>query len=138
MRQPTEWPKAASSSFSFLLVMYLLVVSVAYRTCGDKAPDELMKVLDGNAFKSVIGIAMVLHLIVTYTIMQQVLTRAICLRFVPRALSKGASAHTQWFIVSTILMALAWIIANTVPLFSDIVSITGNFLCAQLFPCNTI
>ena len=80
MRQPADWPKAVASSFSTMFALYILVVSVAYQTCGDKTPDELLNVLDGNAFKSVIGIMMVLHLIVTYTIMQQVLTRAICLR----------------------------------------------------------
>lgn len=81
--------------------------------------------------KTLVGVMMVLHIIVTYTILQQVLVRATCLRFAPGALLFGAAARLQWFAVSTSYLAAAWVVANAVPLFSDIVNITGNLLSTQ-------
>jgi len=55
----------------------------------------------------------------------------------PSALAPGMQAKSKWFVVSTTVMTCAWILANSIPLFSDIVSITGALLstqCAFTFP----
>merc|ERR1712224_573667 len=80
----------------------------------------------------IVGVMMVIHLIVTYTLLQQVLTRATCSRFVPAALSPGVLGHGLWFCVSTGFMMGAWLVANSMPLFTDIINITGSLLQTQL------
>merc|ERR1712070_1000788 len=103
----------------------------AYQACGSKTPGELLSVLPGSTLRTAVGMMMVIHIVVTYTIFQQVLTRATCLRFFPKALLDGPSAHMLWFMVSTSFMVGGWIVANAVPLFSDIMNITGSIFSTQ-------
>jgi len=91
----------------------------------------LLDVLPDGPVKSTAGVLMVVHLIVTYTIYQQVLIRAVCRRFLPGALEHERLARVKWFLVSTSFMAVGWVVANAIPLFSNIVNITGGALCPQ-------
>jgi len=138
MKRPADFPKAVISSFSVLLIIYVLVCAVSYSKCGPKTPGELLTVLPKSGITSVAGVLMVLHLLVTYTILQQVLVRAICVYFVPRAVLPGRKGHVQWFFVSATVICLSWVLANVIPYFSDIVNITGGLLstqCAFTVPC---
>merc|ERR1719329_80214 len=49
----------------------------------------------------------------------------------PGALGPEGGARVKWCLVSTAIMAVAWNVANAVPLFSDLVSVTGGALCPQ-------
>lgn len=132
MKQPADFPKAVFSSFLALLTIYSLVGVTCYLTCGPKTPGELLDVLPKNRITSVAGILMVVHLLVSYTICQQVLVRASCIFLVPSAVLAGVKARVKWFCVSTTLLCLAWVVANLIPHFSDIVNITGGLLSTQL------
>lgn len=132
MKAPKDFPKAVLSSFSSLLMVYILVAVAAFYVCGAATPGELLDVLPKTPRQSAVGILMVIHLIVTYTILQQVLTRAICLFFWPMALADGLKSRAAWFIVSTGIMGFAYVVASSIPLFSDIVNITGGLLSTQV------
>jgi amino acid permease len=132
MKAPEDFPKSAGASFTVLFVVYTVVASAAYHACGIHTPGELLLVLPDTDVKACVGVMMVIHLIVSYTILQQVLTRATCLRFVPKALESGCAARAMWFVVSTGIMCIAYVLANAAPLFSDIVNITGAFLGSQM------
>mmetsp|Transcript_25384 Transcript_25384/g.84855 ORF Transcript_25384/g.84855 Transcript_25384/m.84855 type:complete len:325 (+) Transcript_25384:184-1158(+) len=131
MRQPRDFPKAVQLSFSTLFTVYTLVVVLSYHTCGRGTPGELLQVVPPGGWSIAVGVLMIIHMTVTYTILQQVLTRACCLFLVPGALGQGPSARAKWFVVSTVLMALAYVVANSVPLFTDIVNLTGGLLSTQ-------
>merc|ERR1711998_204654 len=79
----------------------------------------------GGSIKVVVGILMVVHLLITYTILQQVFCRAVCLNICPMALETGYLPRIRWFSITTIVMGLCWVLANAVPLFSDIVNMQG-------------
>mmetsp|Transcript_4957 Transcript_4957/g.8660 ORF Transcript_4957/g.8660 Transcript_4957/m.8660 type:complete len:503 (+) Transcript_4957:23-1531(+) len=132
MKAPADFPKAVWCSFSTLMVVYALVASAAFYVCGAATPGELLDVLPNTPRQTAVGILMVIHLIVTYTILQQVITRAVCLHFWPHALGQGVKARAVWCSTSTGIMGAAYIVANTIPLFSDIVNITGGLLSTQV------
>lgn len=131
MRNAADFPKSVFGSFGTLFIVYIVVPAVAFSTCGSKTPGELMDVLVPGPRRVVVGVLMVVHLIVTYTILQQVLTRATCMYFVPRALEFNVGARVRWLAVSTSYMLLAYVVANSVPLFEDIVNVTGGALSTQ-------
>ena len=62
---------------------------------------------------------MVIHLMVTYTISQQVLSRAICAYLFPEALQDGIVARFKWFLVTSGMMAACFLVANLIPLFQE-------------------
>jgi len=137
IRVPAHFPRAVYLAFSVLFAVYLAVAVLAYSACGDATPGELMLVLPYDGRKSLAGALMVVHIAVTYTIAQQVFNRALCVYFVPMALGSGTGARATWFCVTTASMALCYTIANSIPLFQDVVNITGAMLstqCAFIIP----
>jgi amino acid permease len=131
MKEPNHFPKAVVLSFTGLLFVYLLVGCACLWQCGRASPGELLDVLANGPAKAVAGVLMVVHLIVTYTILQQVLTRAACQAFLPAALWNGFGARCRWAAMSTSILAAAWVLANSVPAFSDLVNVAGGALLTQ-------
>ena len=44
----------------------------------------------------------------------------------------GAGGHVKWFAVSSTIMVVGYVIAESVPLFSDVVGITGSLFSTTL------
>jgi len=82
-------------------------------------PGDLLLVLPHDWRKSAAGVLMVIHLMVTYTISQQVLSRAICAYLLPEALQDGIVARFKWFFVTSGMMAACFLVANLIPLFQE-------------------
>ena len=131
MRESSEFPKAVSLAFSVLFAVYTMVSLLAFRACAENTPGNLLLVLPADWRKSTSGALMVVHLLVTYTISQQVLNRAICLYLVPSALGEGATARAKWLGITTASMLACCLVANLVPLFQDLVNLTGALLSTQ-------
>jgi len=70
MKQLSEFPKSVNLSFGMLFTVYCLVPMVTFSKCGLKAPGELLTVVSDGPIKFVVGLLMVVHLVVTYTILQ--------------------------------------------------------------------
>jgi len=87
---------------------------------------------------------MFVHIAVTYTLIQQVLCRAFHLWYDPvlaTALNKGFSGYLwsrlQWFCITTMIMFVAYMIANIIPFFDSLIALIGGFctaLISFLFP----
>ncbi|CAE7939407.1 slc36a4 [Symbiodinium sp. KB8] len=131
MRTSSEFPKAVCLAFSVLFAVYTMVSLLAFRACAENTPGNLLLVLPADWRKSTSGALMVVHLLVTYTISQQVLNRAICLYLMPSALGAGANARVKWLGCTTICMLACCLVANLVPLFQDLVNLTGALLSTQ-------
>lgn len=132
MKTPSDFPKAVWLSFSTLFMVYATVAVLSYLTCGEDTPGDLLLVLPHDWRKSAAGVLMVIHLMVTYTISQQVLSRAICAYLLPEALQEGVLARFKWFFVTSGMMAACFLVANLIPLFQDIVNLTGALLSSQV------
>lgn len=132
MKTPSDFPKAVWLSFSTLFTVYATVAVLSYLACGENTPGDLLLVLPHDWRKSAAGVLMVIHLMVTYTISQQVLSRAICAYLLPEALQDGIVARFKWFFVTSGMMAACFLVANLIPLFQDIVNLTGALLSSQV------
>eukprot|EP00438_Fugacium_kawagutii_P020398 Skav222024 [mRNA] locus=scaffold2914:78337:79179:+ [translate_table: standard] len=126
MKTPSDFPKAVWLSFSTLFAVYAIVAILSYLACGENTPGDLLLVLPRDWKKSCAGVLMVLHLMVTYTISQQVLNRAICAYLMPEALQDGAVARLKWFAVTSMMMAACFSIANLIPLFQERVEVSNE------------
>lgn len=71
MKNPKDFPKAVNFSFVALFIVYLLVSVVSYQKCGSGTPGELLQVLPDGPLRAASGVLMVVHLIVTYTILNR-------------------------------------------------------------------
>ena len=119
MKNPEHFPTAVYLSYLILFLVYTMVAVLSYLACGKNTPGDLLLVLPSGWRKSLAGVLMVIHLMVTYTISQQVLNRAICVYFLPGALVEGPSARFKWFLVTSGVMAACFTLANAIPLFQD-------------------
>ena len=117
MKEPQHFPKAVWLSYSILFVVYSFVAVLSYLACGNATPGDILLVLPEDWRKSLAGALMVIHLMVTYTILQQVLNRAICVCFLPGALEQSFLARLKWFGVTSCVLAACYSLANLVPLF---------------------
>lgn len=106
-------------SFSTLFTVYATVAVLSYLACGENTPGDLLLVLPHDWRKSAAGVLMVIHHMVTYTISQQVLSRAICAYLLPEALQDGIVARFKWFFVTSAMMAACFLVANLIPLFQE-------------------
>ena len=131
MKEPADFPKAVCLAFSVLFVVYMVVCILAFRACAENTPGNILLVLPSDWRKGTCGALMVIHLLVTYTISQQVLNRAVCLFLMPSALGVGGSARAKWFGITTAFMMACCLVANLVPLFQDFVNLTGALLSTQ-------
>ncbi|CAK8987897.1 unnamed protein product [Durusdinium trenchii] len=131
MKNPEHFPNAVFLSYSVLFLVYTLVAVLSYLACGKDTPGDLLLVLPTGWWKSLAGALMVLHLMVTYTISQQVLNRAICVYLLPGALQDGLVARFKWFLVTSAVMAACYTLANAIPLFQDVVNLSGALLSTQ-------
>ena len=145
MRRPQDFPKALWCSTPYLCLVYLVVGVVAYATYGESAPPYLLDVLSYNWTRRAGGALMCVHMVVSYTITQQILTRALHARLFPSTVNalrpddadfrRGA---LHWFAISSTLMASAYVVAGAIPVFSQLTGLIGSVFSPFLsfiFPC---
>jgi len=115
MKKPEDFRKALNVAQPFLCSVYVIVCCVCYVYYGDSAPHYLLDVLNYNWTRTFAGCLMFVHMIISYTITQQVLTRAIHLMCFPdtvNALHPKDEGYVRgslhWFGISTALMIGAY------------------------------
>lgn len=70
--------------------------------------------------------------------MQQVLARAVARRWASQALEYGTRGRLKWFLLTTALLGVGWLLGNVVPDFEDFISLFGALFSTQMtfsFPC---
>jgi len=139
MRNPSDFPKSLSAAFSFMFVCYTVIIVSCYYYMGAATPGYLMDVLEWDGIRVIANMLMFIHMVISYSLNQQVLCRAVHLWYDPQhatALKKDSSGYRQsrwqWFIISTVVMSFAFIVSNLIPFFDDLVSLIGSMCSAPL------
>jgi proton-coupled amino acid transporter len=139
MRNPSDFRKSLFAAFSFMLVCYVVITVTCYWHMGAATPGYLMDVLEWDSVRVITNILMFIHIVISYTLNQQVLCRAVHLAFDPQhatALREDSSGYRQsriqWLIISTIVMIFAFLVSNMIPFFDDLVSLIGSICSAPL------
>ena len=139
MARPEDFRKALNVAQPFLCSVYVIVCCVCYAYYGDSAPHYLLDVLNYNWTRTFAGCLMFVilewkssfsrrhrrnavtqvHMIISYTITQQVLTRALHLMIFPdtvNALYPKDEGYVRgalhWFGISTALMIGAYVFTS--------------------------
>lgn len=132
MKEPEKFTKSMNFAFPILGSVYLGLALVSVVCCGDHTPSYILDALGYDWTRTVANVLMCAHMIVSYTISQNVLSRAVARFAIPHALTPGASGHITWFMLSTFLMFIGYICANLIPLFDDFVGLMGSLLSTQM------
>mmetsp|Transcript_64333 Transcript_64333/g.172224 ORF Transcript_64333/g.172224 Transcript_64333/m.172224 type:complete len:468 (+) Transcript_64333:51-1454(+) len=132
MTEPTEFPKALHAAFPVLFLSYLLVSLAAYGRCGDRTPTYLLDVLPSGPLARCASVFMLVHMMVSYTIANQVLARAmLLLSGCTTGLEPGLTGRLIWFTQTSAQALFAIVLSNAIPLFDDFVSVIGGLLSTQ-------
>jgi len=151
MKKPEDFPKSFIAGNLVMLFVYVFVMVVTYHFKGQDTPDALSYVFENGVKKRIANIFLALHVLVSYTLMQQVVSRqchVIYARYFLRHSSivnhispsskHFASSTIQWFVLTITFVVLAFIMANLVPFFQELVSLIGSLTLAPIcyiLPC---
>lgn len=133
MKNPQDFYLALRASLLIVGGVYIAVASYAYLLYGQATPTVLTAViLEGTPLRVANGLLLV-HLVATYCIKQQVVLRAAQLAVSPENANSGSlAARAQWFLFSIIMLLASWLLANAIPFFSDFCSLLGAFMDTTL------
>lgn len=126
MKEPDHFPRTFVFAGSYQVGMYLLVSCVGYYTKGSSADGILVQYLPYGPGLRVAAALLFVHMIVTYLVKATVVTRAIHLYLSPKRVnSQSLRAKAEWFGISTALLALSFVIGNSVPFFDELTGLIG-------------
>lgn len=138
MKEPRHFIRSLHLAYPALLTTYAVISAVSFARCGQHTPIYLLSALGYDWTRVVANLLMLVHILVSYTIAQQVLARAVALRVLPGALEDGPKARCQWLLITTAQLVCGWLMSNVIPLFDDFVSLISSLLSTQMsftFPC---
>jgi amino acid permease len=151
MKKPEDFPKSFICGNIVMFIVYIFVMVVTYHFNGQDTPDFLLDVFHDGVKKRIANIFLALHVIVSYTLMQQVVSRqchVIYTRYylrhsslvnhITRSHKHFAESTLQWFVLTVTFAVLAFVVANLVPFFLELVSLIGSMTLAPIcyiLPC---
>mmetsp|Transcript_11219 Transcript_11219/g.18330 ORF Transcript_11219/g.18330 Transcript_11219/m.18330 type:complete len:411 (-) Transcript_11219:152-1384(-) len=124
MRDHNEWPKALWFGQSIMIPCYTITAGVGYYLLGDSVPGFLPAALPNNGAKTFINLLLCFHVLVAYLVHNQPLCQELE-KMLNQGRGGGAASNLQHFLVSSALLFSAWLVANLVPFFSELVGILG-------------
>jgi len=133
MRNPQNFYLALRASLGTVTAVYISVSSYTYWLYGQATPPVLTHVIQEGWPLRMANAMLLVHLVATYLIKQQVVVRAAQLSITPEnANSNSFAAKFQWFLLSALTLLVSWVLANAIPFFSDFCSLLGAFMDTSL------
>lgn len=133
MRNPQNFYLALRTSLGMVTFVYISVSAYTYWLFGQDTPPVLTHVIQEGWPLRAANAMLLVHLVATYLIKQQVVVRAAQLAFSPEnANSSSVAARLQWLLFSVIMLCVSWLLANAIPFFSDFCSLLGAFMDTSL------
>eukprot|EP00658_Telonema_sp_P-2_P067192 TRINITY_DN56126_c0_g4_i1.p1 TRINITY_DN56126_c0_g4~~TRINITY_DN56126_c0_g4_i1.p1 ORF type:complete len:302 (+),score=89.12 TRINITY_DN56126_c0_g4_i1:114-1019(+) len=130
MKEPDEFPKCVFMSSSCMFAIYMVVAGLGYALLGKSVKSPITSDL-GKAGASVVAeIVLIFHVVVGYAISANVFNGFVFYKIFPEADKMSADLSTKcfWFLITLGTIAVAFVIANVIPVFSDIVNLQGSTL----------
>ena len=139
MVTPTKFPKSLSVGAPSIYLLYLISSTIQYSFTGQNTVSYMPDALPNDAIKVIANVSLLIHMLISYNITNQVLTRAIHVKLFPRtANASTCTARLHWFFISLGFLFLSWIVSNAVPFFDNLTGIIGALLLSPIslmFPC---
>merc|ERR1712062_215753 len=128
MESPQHFPRCFIITMPLQVCLYLLVACWRYYFSGDKAKGYLLGNMHGGiAFQVASGI-LFMHVAIAFVIKNVVLSRYLHGLLSNRVGGSGIRARLEFATCSLGLLAASFLIANSIPFFSDFLGLIGGFL----------
>jgi amino acid permease len=137
MKRPQDFPKTFAIAGPYQVFMYALVGITGYYYKGDAVSGFIIDNIPTGAAYVTSAVFLFLHMLVTFVIKGQVLSRAIHVAVHPASANDmGTKGRSVWFAITGSLIAVAWVLVNAVPFFDYFSSILGAMqaLPTLIFP----
>jgi len=130
MKNPKDFPKALSVFMSLIIAFYVWSSLSLYFRYGDTTYQYVIFNMGENAMQTAAAVCMFLHVLVSFTLNSQLLTRALQVRIWPSSVNDGDKKKEalQWLGISTCTVLASWLVGNAIPFFSDLEGIISS-LC---------
>lgn len=139
MRDLRDFPKSLVIALGFVLFCYTFLSVLCYWHMGAATPAYLMDVLQWDNVRVITNLLMVIHMVISYTLNQQILCRAFHLQYDPvhaTAVNKRFSGYLwsrfQWLCITTMAMFVAFMISNIISFFDVLIELIGSLCSATL------
>eukprot|EP00050_Salpingoeca_kvevrii_P009809 m.4913 g.4913 ORF g.4913 m.4913 type:complete len:443 (-) comp2466_c0_seq1:63-1391(-) len=133
MKSPRDFLKSVTLANGVMCLVYFCTAAIAYDARGDMVKPFLPASLGDTALKTVVGIFLTFHIIVSYLLTNQVLAFKLHGFFRPQTVGqRTAAGRLHWTIINVIILSLAWLVANLIPFFADFQNIIGAALGAPI------
>eukprot|EP00656_Telonema_subtile_P016263 TRINITY_DN18579_c0_g1_i1.p1 TRINITY_DN18579_c0_g1~~TRINITY_DN18579_c0_g1_i1.p1 ORF type:complete len:468 (-),score=144.96 TRINITY_DN18579_c0_g1_i1:262-1665(-) len=130
MADPRDFPKCVYGSSIVMTVIYATVAVLGYVFLGDKVQSPVTNDL-GEGWASVTAeVVLIFHVVVGYAVSANVFNGFIFSKVFPEEDLMGSSflIRLKWFSITVGSIALAFVVANVIPVFSDFVNLYGSSL----------
>ena len=139
MKKPTKFRQALSVGAPGIFVLYMATAIIQYALRGKAAKSFLIDEIPDGSYKVFCSVSLLIHMLISYNITNQVLTRALHLKLFPRTVNGSSpQSRVHWFACSAFFLFLAWLLANAIPFFDNLTGIIGAMLLAPIsfvLPC---
>ena len=133
MSNPKHFSRSLSVTTAAMALIYCGTSAPLYIRYGSTVAGEVLYGLSDGWMRTVAGAAMFLHVCVSYIISSQLVNRAIHVRLAPQVVGAGGRVEaTQWLCISTATAVAAWLLANIIPFFAQLLGILASFCMAPL------
>jgi hypothetical protein len=137
MKRPQDFPKTFMIAGPYQVFMYALVGIVGYYYKGTEVSGFIIDNIPTGPAYVASAVFLFIHMLITYVIKGQVLSRAIHLAVHPASANDtGVTGRGVWFAITTTLIVIGWVLVNAVPFFDYFSSILGAMqaLPTLIFP----
>jgi len=133
MKQPNDFPKSLAVSTIGILSVYLLVALSCNAVYGQRIKGNILFSLPDGPLKSTASFLLFFHVCISFVLAQQVVGRAIHVRWRPQNVDTGTNEERQdWFAISSFQILAAFLIANGIPFFSHLMGLVAAISTAPL------
>ena len=139
MKAPREFKKSLWMGTPMIAVCYAAAATIVYAYRGTTAPAFLPDAMPNDWRKRLCSISLFIHMIISYNITNQVVSRALHLHFRPTTVNAhtwtGAVHHACF---SFGLLLFSFVVANAIPFFDNLTGVIGALLLAPIsliMPC---
>ena len=133
MANPKHFSRSLSVTTAAMAAIYCGTSAPLYIRYGSTVASEVLYGLSDGWMRTVAGAAMFLHVCVSYIISSQLVNRAIHVRLAPQVVGAGGRVEaTQWLFISIATGVSAWLLANIIPFFAQLLGILASFCMAPL------
>eukprot|EP00038_Savillea_parva_P024879 m.45379 g.45379 ORF g.45379 m.45379 type:complete len:481 (-) comp6644_c0_seq1:38-1480(-) len=134
MKNSGHFPRAVATATAIMMTVYLIIITLSYLAKGQDMPDFAPDAATNRMFRRIIGGLVAFNLFSSYLLTNVPLALAIHEAVDPDTCRdfNGWRGRIVWFIITGLLLAFSYVVANAIPFFGSFQGIIGSALGAPI------